>query len=157
MCTFFQTNKNNKIIILKVAPCCEWRSYLPLFANRLCTHALLSRDGIWPHLESWPQQRRTRSSRRSMACVQRLVGVVENNPKHKWSIECYPAEVIFFLQKQQKNDIYLWYWVVLISLTRQASDRLDECKRFESSWINAVNLCKMAAEAACTSGEYSWI
>ncbi|AWO98744.1 putative diablo -like mitochondrial-like [Scophthalmus maximus] len=37
-------------------------------------------------------------------------------------------------------------------LRAEASDRLDECKRFESSWINAVNLCKMAAEAACTSG-----
>ncbi|XP_039985922.1 diablo homolog, mitochondrial-like isoform X2 [Xiphias gladius] len=34
----------------------------------------------------------------------------------------------------------------------EVSDRLDECKRFESSWINAVNLCKMAAEAAYTSG-----
>ncbi|XP_040902289.1 diablo, IAP-binding mitochondrial protein a isoform X2 [Toxotes jaculatrix] len=34
----------------------------------------------------------------------------------------------------------------------EVSIRLDECKRFESSWINAVNLCKMAAEAAYTSG-----
>ncbi|XP_042270966.1 diablo homolog, mitochondrial-like [Thunnus maccoyii] len=34
----------------------------------------------------------------------------------------------------------------------EASDRLDECKRFESTWINAVNLCKMAAEAAYISG-----
>ncbi|XP_062275682.1 diablo IAP-binding mitochondrial protein-like isoform X2 [Scomber scombrus] len=34
----------------------------------------------------------------------------------------------------------------------EASDRLEECKHFESTWINAVNLCKMAAEAACTSG-----
>ncbi|XP_018527216.1 diablo IAP-binding mitochondrial protein isoform X1 [Lates calcarifer] len=34
----------------------------------------------------------------------------------------------------------------------EVSDRLDECKRFESTWINAVNLCKMAAEAAYTSG-----
>ncbi|KAM6987751.1 diablo IAP-binding mitochondrial protein-like [Tautogolabrus adspersus] len=34
----------------------------------------------------------------------------------------------------------------------EASDRLDDCKRFESTWINAVNLCKMAAEAAQTSG-----
>ncbi|KAG7478743.1 diablo-like, mitochondrial-like isoform X2 [Solea senegalensis] len=37
-------------------------------------------------------------------------------------------------------------------LRAEISDRLDECKRFESSWINAVNLCKMAAEAAYTSG-----
>ncbi|KAK9521089.1 hypothetical protein VZT92_020926 [Zoarces viviparus] len=34
----------------------------------------------------------------------------------------------------------------------EASDRLHECKRIESTWINAVNLCKMAAEAAHTSG-----
>ncbi|XP_047450359.1 diablo IAP-binding mitochondrial protein-like [Mugil cephalus] len=34
----------------------------------------------------------------------------------------------------------------------EASERLDECKRCESTWINAVNLCKMAAEAACASG-----
>lgn len=34
----------------------------------------------------------------------------------------------------------------------EASDRLHECKRIESTWINAVNLCKMAAEAAQTSG-----
>ncbi|XP_070826913.1 diablo, IAP-binding mitochondrial protein a isoform X1 [Chaetodon trifascialis] len=34
----------------------------------------------------------------------------------------------------------------------QVSDRLDECRRFESTWIDAVNLCKMAAEAAHNSG-----
>ncbi|XP_026169028.1 diablo homolog, mitochondrial-like [Mastacembelus armatus] len=34
----------------------------------------------------------------------------------------------------------------------EISDRLNECKRFESSWVNAVSLCKMAAEAAYTSG-----
>lgn len=34
----------------------------------------------------------------------------------------------------------------------EISDRLEECRRFESTWINAVNLCKMAAEAAHTSG-----
>ncbi|KAM3616787.1 uncharacterized protein V6R79_023513 [Siganus canaliculatus] len=33
-----------------------------------------------------------------------------------------------------------------------ASDRLSECKRFESTWVNAVNMCQMAAEAAHTSG-----
>lgn len=38
-------------------------------------------------------------------------------------------------------------------LTRQASDRLDECRHFESNWINAVNMCKLAAEAAHSSGE----
>ncbi|XP_041665870.1 diablo homolog, mitochondrial-like [Cheilinus undulatus] len=34
----------------------------------------------------------------------------------------------------------------------EASDRLEDCKRLESTWINAVNLCKMAAEAAHNSG-----
>ncbi|KAI3353669.1 hypothetical protein L3Q82_004914 [Scortum barcoo] len=34
----------------------------------------------------------------------------------------------------------------------KASERLAECKRLESTWINAVHLCKMAAEAAHTSG-----
>uniref|UniRef100_UPI0037E8F801 diablo IAP-binding mitochondrial protein-like n=1 Tax=Semicossyphus pulcher TaxID=241346 RepID=UPI0037E8F801 len=34
----------------------------------------------------------------------------------------------------------------------EASERLSDCKRFETTWINAVNLCKMAAEAARTSG-----
>nr|XP_020444283.1 diablo homolog, mitochondrial-like isoform X2 [Monopterus albus] len=41
----------------------------------------------------------------------------------------------------------------LINIQRaKMSDRLDECKRFESAWINAVSLCNMAAEAAYTSG-----
>ncbi|XP_023260019.1 diablo homolog, mitochondrial-like [Seriola lalandi dorsalis] len=34
----------------------------------------------------------------------------------------------------------------------EVGDRLNECKRFESSWISAVNLCKLVAEAAYTSG-----
>ncbi|XP_041851088.1 diablo homolog, mitochondrial-like [Melanotaenia boesemani] len=34
----------------------------------------------------------------------------------------------------------------------EAAERLTECKRFESTWINAVNLCKVAAEAAYSSG-----
>lgn len=38
------------------------------------------------------------------------------------------------------------------SLRTKTSDILDECKRFESSWITAVNLCKMAAGAAHASG-----
>lgn len=36
----------------------------------------------------------------------------------------------------------------------EASERLVECKRYESAWINAISLCKMAAEAACTSGAH---
>lgn len=50
--------------------------------------------------------------------------------------------------------------LILLSpcLLQQTSDRLDECKRFESSWISAVNLCKMAAEAAHNSGElHVWL
>ncbi|XP_060929030.1 diablo IAP-binding mitochondrial protein-like isoform X1 [Limanda limanda] len=38
------------------------------------------------------------------------------------------------------------------AMRAEVTYRLDDCKRFESSWINAVNLCKMAAEAANTSG-----
>ncbi|KAM8903950.1 diablo, IAP-binding mitochondrial protein a isoform 1-T1 [Spinachia spinachia] len=34
----------------------------------------------------------------------------------------------------------------------KASDRLHECKRIELTWINALNLCKMAAEAAHSLG-----
>ncbi|XP_063763464.1 diablo IAP-binding mitochondrial protein-like isoform X2 [Eleginops maclovinus] len=34
----------------------------------------------------------------------------------------------------------------------EASDRLQECKRFETNWINSVNLCEMSAEAAYSSG-----
>ncbi|CAF96421.1 unnamed protein product, partial [Tetraodon nigroviridis] len=40
---------------------------------------------------------------------------------------------------------------VINSQRAQASDRLDECRHFESSWINAVNMCKLAAEAAHSS------
>ncbi|XP_077422736.1 diablo IAP-binding mitochondrial protein-like [Vanacampus margaritifer] len=34
----------------------------------------------------------------------------------------------------------------------QVSDHLDECKRFDSTWIKAVDLCQMAADAAYASG-----
>nr|XP_057936255.1 diablo IAP-binding mitochondrial protein-like isoform X2 [Doryrhamphus excisus] len=34
----------------------------------------------------------------------------------------------------------------------EVSEQLSECKRSENTWIKAVNLCKMAAEAAYTSG-----
>ncbi|KAM3875544.1 diablo, IAP-binding mitochondrial protein a [Diretmus argenteus] len=43
-------------------------------------------------------------------------------------------------------------WQVIIGQRATVGDRLDECKRFESNWVNAVNLCEMAAEAAYTSG-----
>ncbi|XP_061537060.1 diablo IAP-binding mitochondrial protein-like [Phycodurus eques] len=34
----------------------------------------------------------------------------------------------------------------------EVSEQLDECKRFETTWIKAVNLCQMAAEAAYAAG-----
>ncbi|XP_061683685.1 diablo IAP-binding mitochondrial protein-like [Syngnathoides biaculeatus] len=34
----------------------------------------------------------------------------------------------------------------------EVSGHLDECKRFETTWIKAVNLCQMAAEAAYAAG-----
>ncbi|XP_077467877.1 diablo IAP-binding mitochondrial protein-like isoform X2 [Stigmatopora argus] len=34
----------------------------------------------------------------------------------------------------------------------QVSEHLDECKRFETTWIKAINLCKIAAEVAYASG-----
>ncbi|XP_043974947.1 diablo homolog, mitochondrial-like [Gambusia affinis] len=36
----------------------------------------------------------------------------------------------------------------------EAAERLNECKHYESTWINAVNLSKMAAEAAYSSGAH---
>ncbi|XP_008307503.1 diablo, IAP-binding mitochondrial protein a isoform X1 [Cynoglossus semilaevis] len=38
------------------------------------------------------------------------------------------------------------------SLRTEISDRLDECKHLESSWISALNMCKVATEVAITSG-----
>ncbi|XP_062242053.1 diablo IAP-binding mitochondrial protein-like isoform X4 [Platichthys flesus] len=61
--------------------------------------------------------------RRYLASVGKLTSFEEDS--HKQAINAMRAEVTY---------------------------RLDDCKRFESSWINAVNLCKMAAEAANTSG-----
>ncbi|XP_038830268.1 diablo homolog, mitochondrial-like [Salvelinus namaycush] len=43
-------------------------------------------------------------------------------------------------------------WQVIIAQRVEVGDRLDECNRFESNWINAVNLCEMAAEAAYNTG-----
>ncbi|XP_077350371.1 diablo IAP-binding mitochondrial protein-like [Festucalex cinctus] len=34
----------------------------------------------------------------------------------------------------------------------QVSDHLDQCKRFDNTWIKAVDLCQMAADAAYASG-----
>ncbi|XP_034557562.1 diablo homolog, mitochondrial-like [Notolabrus celidotus] len=43
-------------------------------------------------------------------------------------------------------------WQVIISQRAAVSDRQDECKRFELTWITAFKLCETAAEAAYTSG-----
>lgn len=43
-------------------------------------------------------------------------------------------------------------WQVIIGQRVEVSDRRDECKRFELTWITAVKLCETAAEAAYTSG-----
>ncbi|KAM9359461.1 diablo IAP-binding mitochondrial protein-like [Symphorus nematophorus] len=43
-------------------------------------------------------------------------------------------------------------WQVIIGQRAQVNDRQDECKRFESTWVNAVKLCETAAEAAYASG-----
>uniref|UniRef100_A0A3Q2GMS0 Direct IAP-binding protein with low pI n=1 Tax=Cyprinodon variegatus TaxID=28743 RepID=A0A3Q2GMS0_CYPVA len=36
----------------------------------------------------------------------------------------------------------------------EAAERLNECKHYDSTWINAVNISKMAAEAAYSSGAH---
>ncbi|XP_011606865.1 diablo homolog, mitochondrial-like isoform X1 [Takifugu rubripes] len=41
---------------------------------------------------------------------------------------------------------------VINSQRAQASARMDECRHFESNWINAVNMCKLAADTANSSG-----
>ncbi|MCI4385656.1 hypothetical protein PGIGA_G00053070 [Pangasianodon gigas] len=43
-------------------------------------------------------------------------------------------------------------WQVIIGQRVEVGDRLDECKRFESNWMIAINICEMSAEAAYNSG-----
>lgn len=43
-------------------------------------------------------------------------------------------------------------WQVIIGQRVEVGDRLDECNRFETNWINAVSLCEMASEAAYKAG-----
>ncbi|XP_034405179.1 diablo homolog, mitochondrial-like [Cyclopterus lumpus] len=43
-------------------------------------------------------------------------------------------------------------WQVIIGQRSEVSDRQDECKRFELTWVSAFKLCETAAEAAYTSG-----
>ncbi|KAJ7995605.1 hypothetical protein DPEC_G00246320 [Dallia pectoralis] len=43
-------------------------------------------------------------------------------------------------------------WQVIIGQRVEVGERLNECNRFESNWINAINLCEMASEAAYNTG-----
>ncbi|MCJ8739889.1 hypothetical protein PDJAM_G00052440 [Pangasius djambal] len=43
-------------------------------------------------------------------------------------------------------------WQVIIGQRVEVGDRLDECKRFESNWMIAINICEMSADAAYNSG-----
>lgn len=43
-------------------------------------------------------------------------------------------------------------WQVIIGQRAEVNDRQDECKRFKSTWVNAVKLCETAAEVAYSSG-----
>ncbi|XP_017347163.1 diablo, IAP-binding mitochondrial protein a [Ictalurus punctatus] len=43
-------------------------------------------------------------------------------------------------------------WQVIIGQRVEVGDRLDECKRFESNWMNAINICELSAEAAYNAG-----
>ncbi|XP_056612526.1 diablo, IAP-binding mitochondrial protein a [Triplophysa dalaica] len=43
-------------------------------------------------------------------------------------------------------------WQVIIGQRVEVGDRLEDCNRFESNWINAINICELSAEAAYNSG-----
>ncbi|MBN3296259.1 DBLOH protein, partial [Amia calva] len=43
-------------------------------------------------------------------------------------------------------------WQVIIGARVEMNDKLDNCKRFQSNWMNAVNLSELAAEAAYNAG-----
>ncbi|XP_059389361.1 diablo IAP-binding mitochondrial protein-like isoform X2 [Carassius carassius] len=43
-------------------------------------------------------------------------------------------------------------WQVIIEQRVEVSDRLEACKRFESNWMNAINICELSADAAYNSG-----
>ncbi|MFT7818419.1 diablo, IAP-binding mitochondrial protein a-like [Arapaima gigas] len=43
-------------------------------------------------------------------------------------------------------------WQVIIRQRQEVKDRRDECKRFESNWMSAINLSELAAEAAYNAG-----
>ncbi|KAK3531601.1 hypothetical protein QTP70_024993 [Hemibagrus guttatus] len=46
-------------------------------------------------------------------------------------------------------------WQVIIGQRVEVGDRLDECKRFESNWVNAINICEVSAETAYNSGMWA--
>ncbi|XP_051534654.1 diablo IAP-binding mitochondrial protein-like [Myxocyprinus asiaticus] len=43
-------------------------------------------------------------------------------------------------------------WQVIIGQRVEVGDRLEECRRFESNWMNAINICELSVEAANSSG-----
>ncbi|XP_062408732.1 diablo, IAP-binding mitochondrial protein a [Sardina pilchardus] len=43
-------------------------------------------------------------------------------------------------------------WQVIIAQRVEVGDRLEACNRFETNWMNAINICEMASEAAYSSG-----
>ncbi|KAJ8402287.1 hypothetical protein AAFF_G00371520 [Aldrovandia affinis] len=43
-------------------------------------------------------------------------------------------------------------WQIIVRQRAEVSDRRDEYKSFESNWMNAINLSKMAAEVAYNAG-----
>ncbi|XP_036380273.1 diablo homolog, mitochondrial-like isoform X2 [Megalops cyprinoides] len=58
------------------------------------------------------------------------------------------VSVISKLSPEEEEAI----WQVIIRQREEVSDRRQECRRFESSWMNAINLSEMAAETAYNAG-----
>ncbi|MGH0170984.1 UNVERIFIED_CONTAM: hypothetical protein FKN15_002271 [Acipenser sinensis] len=46
-------------------------------------------------------------------------------------------------------------WQLVIRSRVEVNEKQEDCKRFESNWMNAVNLSERAAEAAYVAGMYS--
>ncbi|XP_061104180.1 diablo homolog, mitochondrial-like [Conger conger] len=43
-------------------------------------------------------------------------------------------------------------WEVIIRQRAEVREKRDDCKQFESTWMKAINLCELAAEAAYNAG-----
>ncbi|XP_048836865.1 diablo, IAP-binding mitochondrial protein a [Brienomyrus brachyistius] len=43
-------------------------------------------------------------------------------------------------------------WQVIIGQRVEVGDKLEECKRYEANWANAISLCELAAQAAHNAG-----